>query len=283
MQARTWYGIDFSGNYRKWSPGCRTSNVWVARAEGQPDALTLRSLDRVQDLEGEDHPFSRLLLLLKRGHFTAACIDAQLSVPSVFVPDARHAALLDCVAGLPLTPEAQPFPSGPQLVSALTTTDELVEALARNPKPLRRTECYWHERGLSVRSAMWAGSRPGAPMCAAALKLVSELRGQLWPWKRSGPSLVGESFPMAQLLTWKLPRVGYGKSTEKARKLREDIVAQLKMRIELGPFEALAVDHPDALDAVICALSATGLPHEDLLQSPPEAEAEVEGWIAVVK
>ena len=42
----TLYGIDFSGNYTMWTPGCGRSNVWIATARAQPDAMSLVDLQR---------------------------------------------------------------------------------------------------------------------------------------------------------------------------------------------------------------------------------------------
>lgn len=55
------HGIDFSGDAKKWSPGCGRSNVWVATAQVHDDQrMELMALRPVQALPGSAHPFDRL-------------------------------------------------------------------------------------------------------------------------------------------------------------------------------------------------------------------------------
>src|SRR5437899_2547466 len=89
----TWIGIDFSGDHLSWRPGNKHGNVWIAVVEETGGMLRVASLRPVQKLEGEDAPFLRLARFLGDGGFSAAGIDAPLSLPAKFVPES-HAELL---------------------------------------------------------------------------------------------------------------------------------------------------------------------------------------------
>jgi hypothetical protein len=52
-------GIDFSGDHKKWAANCRSSNVWIANVRSE-NGLRLEKVIRVQQLDGEGHPFSDL-------------------------------------------------------------------------------------------------------------------------------------------------------------------------------------------------------------------------------
>ena len=111
--ASKYVGIDFSGDQAKWSPKFPASNVWIAVAEERSDALTLTSLQRVQQLPGQARPFARLAAWLSLGDYSAAGIDAPFSIPWWFfgrsLPD--HPGLLSAVNALPLR-GTMDFPTG---------------------------------------------------------------------------------------------------------------------------------------------------------------------------
>jgi hypothetical protein len=162
-------GIDFSGDLRKWGPGCSRSNLWVA--EGELDAvgqLHLLELRRVQALPGGDPPFERLATHIRSGGFSAVAIDAPFSVPAEYVPGGSHQRLLRLVANLPRSHDRAPFSSGAELVRALLPQS----ADARGMKVYRDTERSWIRRGVHVRSTLWNGPRGGAPFTVACLTLL---------------------------------------------------------------------------------------------------------------
>ena len=106
-------GIDFSGDVRRWGPGCTSSNVWVAEAEldaaGQLHLLELRL---VQSLPGDKLPFRRLASHMRNGGFSAVAIDAPISVPAEHVPEGSHEQLLRLVANFPRSHWHAPFARG---------------------------------------------------------------------------------------------------------------------------------------------------------------------------
>jgi hypothetical protein len=196
MPAR-WLGIDFSGDFRQWSARRSKSNVWVAGVE-HSNGFALKDLKQIQCLSGDGDPFERLVALLSRREFEAAAIDAPFSVPQDYVPNGKHADLLSAVDGIPCK-DNRPFPRGQEFVEKVVG----VGPRLLDKKPLRRTDQDWCDRGVNVRSTLWNGARPGAPMTVACLTLLSRSGCPLWPW--SDPNQQGllvEAFPAAQLLTW---------------------------------------------------------------------------------
>jgi hypothetical protein len=97
MRNETWLGIDFSGNCKMWSAGCRTSNVWIAqisKSSRVENFFCLTQWKRVQDLPGTEAPFLRLARFLAKRCFEAATIDAPFSIPAEFMPAGGHNSLL---------------------------------------------------------------------------------------------------------------------------------------------------------------------------------------------
>jgi hypothetical protein len=113
IQRKRWLGIDFSGDYRKWSPGCNNSNVWIADVRRE-DQFVLCDLKTVQELPGSGVPFDRLGELLKSRNFDAAGIDAPFSVPAKYVPAGDHRKLLEVVCQIQRS-GGRCFPSGRRL------------------------------------------------------------------------------------------------------------------------------------------------------------------------
>lgn len=277
-----WLGIDFSGNHLSWRAGRQRSNVWVAElrpGDGTP-GLVLTDLRRVQALPGAGSPFERLAALLGAGAFEAAGIDAPFSVPARFLAGRSHRQLLAQVAGL--ASDERPFPSGAAFVRAVAGPAPLVPA-----KPLRVTESLWSSgetspagERVNVRSALWAGPRPGAPMAAACLTLLAASGARLWPWEREGRGLVAEAFPAAQLETWRLPHQQYNGSPPLAARNRQTILLALAERVQVGSHRATLGAEADALDALLAAFGAVAITRGTLV-SAPQPEADLEGWICV--
>ena len=268
---RIFYGIDFSGNHRMWTPRCRRSNVWIATAEERAGALGLVDLRPVQQLRGRERPFERLVALLANDDYCAAGIDAPFSLPERHMPTDGWPGLLRDAAALPK--DGRPFPTGEQLVAYAERNVRLAE-----PKPLRRTEKLWSGRGLNVRSTLWDGPRGGAAFTVACLTLLERVRAPAWPWKEEDRLLV-EAFPACQLLEWGLEHRGYASSYPSPE--REDIVDRVSARIEMpdGLREHCRCS-PDALDAVLCLFAAKAAA-EDRATVGDRAAAATEGWIAV--
>lgn len=266
----SWIGIDFSGDHRRWRPGCRRSNVWIATLSGSIRPV-VRQLHRVQALPGDAHPFERLARFLATTDYEAAGIDAPFSLPAACVEAlGGHSALLDRVARL--HDDGRPFPKGTTLVRALVA--HLGEA-----KPLRETEGLWSKRhGLNVRSTLWTRARPGAPMTAACLTLLQAARKPIWPWTDRGPSLLVEAFPAAQLAHWNLIPRSYD-GTRGALKRRE-LVESLRSRVDFGDFTEAAVESADALDSIVAAFAGIAATTGRLAE-PATASGALEGWIAV--
>ena len=267
-------GIDFSGNFRMWSSGCGKSNVWIAETESGVSQPKIVSLRRVQQLEGDRDPFSRLVQYLRQSDFEVAAIDAPFSIPAEYLPFRRHRRLLELVANMKLS-GSRPFPRAQDFV------DGVLEGITPvTKKPLRQTEEYWRQRGMNVRSTLWAGPRGGAAMTAACLKLLYEADLPISPWERSRPRLLVEAFPAAQLYQWGLPHEAYNRNTEKESAVRRSLVGSLAARIELGKFRGMLEHCADALDAVVCAFAANAVATGHAL-CYAEDSLETEGLIAV--
>jgi hypothetical protein len=268
-------GIDFSGNVRSWSPGLATSNVWLCRVKSNGDQrVRITELHPIQCLAGHGPPFQRLADLLAGRQFSAAAIDAPFSLPSRYVPEEGWIELLERVDAL--ASDGAPFPSGQSLITLAKTVSPL-ESL----KPLRRTEKWWSDRRINVRSTLWWKPRGGAPFAAACMKLLATAKfPPCWPWSTLCEGLIVEAFPAAQLWSWKLPSQKYDGFDGTI--VRQEIVRALEARVNFGQFREVAEKTADALDAVISSFAAIaafqdegGQPHDD------RATVAREGWIAV--
>lgn len=257
-------GIDFSGNSRMWSAGCRNSNVWIADVElGRGPACphpVLIGLCRVQQLAGDEPPFVRLVQYLRTSDFDAAAIDAPFSIPAEYWTPQSHKDLLNLVSQ---NGEHKPFLPAHEFVRRALRGKVLSKT-----KPLRCTEEYWRQRGINVRSTLWAGPRGGAAMTAACLQLLSDANRPIWPWHGSGRGLLIEAFPAAQLFHWGLKHQTYNRATEVELAVRRSLVSSLATRIELGNFQQILEASADALDSVICAFAAIAVTTGMIFEHP---------------
>ena len=275
MSLHRWLGIDFSGNHLEWRAGCTTSNVWVADVRRGGDLLRIHDVRPVQELAGSGAPFDRLVALLSGADYDAAGIDAPFSVPDSFVRHVGgHAALLALVGTSPVV--GRPFVTGSQMV-ALVSAD--APPLERR-KPMRAIDDFWASKRVNVRSPVWTGARPGAPMTAACLTLLHRAGRPMWPWSSAGPGLLVEAFPAAQLQTWGLPHVKYDGRSRAAKEVRETILEGLSRRLHVGGWEAKLLQSADALDSVLCAFAAVAVTTRKVTLPEPE-NIETEGWVAV--
>ncbi|MDO8739167.1 DUF429 domain-containing protein [Candidatus Deferrimicrobium sp.] len=268
-------GIDFSGNHHMWRPGCRRSNVWVSEVRRNEEGLILVDLRPVQGLPGDQHPFERLVSFLSRGDFEAAAIDAPFSVPRAFIPPDGYAGLLERI-GLLSDPDGRPFCRSAAFVKAVAGVDPPLDP----PQPMRSTDAYWRQKGLNVRSTLWAGARGGAAMTAACFKLLHRAQRPIWPWVHESRGLIVEAFPMAQLKQWGLPYNGYGKQDREGELLREQIIDGVRERIDLGVSDEVLLSSADALDSVLCAFSGLAITTSSIAV-PPDDSALLEGWMSV--
>jgi len=269
---RVFHGIDFSGDHRMWTPGCRRSNVWIATAEAQGDAMRLVELRPVQQLPGSEHPFERLVALLADGDYCAAGIDAPFSLPARHLPSGGWLELLPAVDAFPTG--SRPFAKGEELVAYAGRNAPL-----RSPKPLRKTERAWADRGLNVRSTLFNENRGGAPFTVACLTLLARVGRPAWPWAADDRGLLVEAFPACQLHQWDMPHKRYAESYPSPERNR--ILEQILLRIEIPDhLRAYCKCSADALDAVMCLFAAKAA-FEGLATVGDAAAAEGEGWIAV--
>ncbi len=269
-----WLGIDFSGDVKMWTPGCRRSNVWVAEiriSELGDNFFNLADLRHVQDLPGAEPPFFRLTRLLSAREFAAAAIDAPFSVPAEFVPDAGHMSLLAAVSSLEC--DGRPFAQGKTFVNLVMAGREF-----RCKKPLRVTEA---EQKVNVRSTLWARARGGAAMTAACIALLHRSCCPISPWAEHGPGLLVEGFPAAQLKYWGLPFQQYNGSADVDFANRRAILQGLKLRVALGGREEILLACADAIDAIVCALTAASVALGTLAVEPDSSVANREDWIAI--
>ncbi len=268
----TWLGIDFSGNYRMWAEGTKTSNVWIATVGANRSALVLSDLRCVQDLPGPGQPFDRLAVLLAGGAYAAAAIDAPFSVPEHRCPARSHRRLL--IEAAEWDREGRPFAPAATLLRHLLPT-----VGPPGIKEYRATECGW---GLNVRSTTWSGARGGTAMTVACLTLLARVARPIWPFAESKlPGIVVEAFPAAQLKTWSLPFYGYNGAGPSARDERQRIVVALRERLEIGAQDcSVLLDSADALDAVLCAFAGIAVKGQALARHPQSQHCP-EGWIAV--
>jgi hypothetical protein len=251
MRAGRWLGIDFSGNHLQWRPRCRTSNVWIAEVRSVRRGLVLHDVRRVQQLPGTGDPFDRLAALLEVGEYIAAGVDAPFSVPAMFVRGVGSHADLVRLVGSKATTD-RPFVSGVDMVRLVAGQTRPLNP----PKPLRETDDVWRRKGVNIRSPMWTGARPGAPMTAACLTLLHRAHCPVWPWSGRGPRLLVEAFPAGQLKTWQLPYVRYDGSSPAAKTTRKKILESISTHICVGVWGPALLASADALDSVLCAFAA---------------------------
>lgn len=276
VEVSKWLGIDFSGDVRRWGANHTNSNVWIATIE-RDNKLVLSDLRAVQELEGDEHPFQRLINLLREKKYNAAAIDAPFSVPARFVPR-NHKSLLKKVIGL--DNQGRPFPAKDKFYDAVTGQLEPLQP----PKPLRLTESFWSERRVNVRSTLWNHRvKPGTSMTAACLKLLGESACDIWPWSNGDVGLLIEAFPAAQLSMWNLPYQQYNGPTPEAEVNRKTIFNYLsRSGLSVGSYAGILVENADALDAVICAFAAIAVTEGNVRVLPPDDNAvSLEGWISV--
>jgi predicted nuclease with RNAse H fold len=261
MTDQRYLGIDFSGDAHKWGAGVGRdrSNVWIAEVVRSRGAeLALDQLRPVQDLKGVGHPFQRLVDALAAANFVAAGIDAPFSIPRKYLPSTWR-GLVDGIDRIDCG--GRPFPKGESLVAFIG------EGPAEK-KPLRQTEKVWKD--CKPRSSLWHGARGGTAFTVACLKLIARTGCPVWPWVISGPRLLVEAYPAAQLDHWQLR----GES-------RSEVINYLAGRIELGPHSTIMVECADALDAVICSFAAMAAITGNSIPAVAQKYADAEGWIAV--
>ena len=261
-------GIDFSGGAGPWKPRCRKPTVWIAAVE---DGTTPRLIDvrPVQNLTGDGTPFARLVALLRSGNFLAAGIDAPFAIPARHFPAGGHRELLNLVNQIEPAAD-RPFVSGAALVEFAAGI-----AVLDQKKPYRETEKLWIERGVNTRSTLWNGPRGGAAFTAACLTLLARSERPVWPWT-SGPGMLVEAFPAAQLRFWGLPHKGYGKPEQDG--VRAQILVGLAKHINISETHRISLmESPDALDSVIASFAAMAA-----VRSPTLAQYPADGLIAVM-
>lgn len=274
---KSWLGIDFSGDYRRWAKGCKRTNIWIAEVKGFQGDFRLKNLFSVQSISEDfgEEPFERLVNFLKEKNFESAGIDAPFSIPEKFMPSGGYNKLLEEIQEMPL--RGKPFPAG---------NDFVIKIAGRIPQSktsdiYRETERYWLKEGINLRPALWAKGRPGAPMTSACLKLIALRGSPVWPWDGKGKKrLLVEAFPLAQLKVW----VGKHKPYSKPENFsaRKEIIAYLKSRVSINPSEEdEMVYSADALDAVIAVFAGIAVKENKLVQEPDYKISELEGWIAV--
>jgi len=245
-----WLGIDFSGDYQKWRPNARESNIYIATVRAQPKGFLLSALQTVQQL-GEGEPFQNLVTRLKARDFKAAAIDAPFSVPSKYLPLGGHKALLGQVGAME-RPKDRPFPAGQDFACGVLAGRPLL-----GKKPLRETEKFWSDKKINVRSTLWAGPRGRAAMTAACLTLLQRAQCPIWPWDDSEQvGLLVEAFPAAQLCHWGMEFQKYADNNEMRVKLVDSFLQKTKIEVADHSLEKKMKDCADALDAVICAFAA---------------------------
>lgn len=270
-----WLGIDFSGDHKRWRPGCTRSNIYIAWVEEHANRLSLRDLKRVQELPGTQHPFNRLTELLATGDYAAAAIDAPFSIPARFVPKKGHEELLCQIGDMPYG--RRPFPEAREFVASIVCHSVPMT----EPKPLRATELTW-PRHMNIRSTMFAKNRGGASFTAACLALLYQAHRPMWPWADpQQPGILVEGYPAAQLYVWGLPYQRYSEPTDEHTLVRRTIVGGLADRITIpSHFKETLVDNADAIDAVVCSFAGIAVTSSHV-HTLPGPGADTEGWISV--
>jgi hypothetical protein len=265
-----WLGIDFSGNRSQWNPGVKRSNIWIANLHEDNGEFRLASLLRPQELAGSRGPFERLCVLLKRGDFDAAAIDAPFSIPQEYLPPGGHKALIEAVREK--AKSDPPFPRATWLVAYATGIRPLA-----TKKPHREAERLCN---VNVRSTLWAGPRGGAAFTSACLCLIGQAGRPCWPWQDPQKGILVEAFPAAQLKTWNLPYESYGKPEhwERRKFMLSEIETRFRLKAEDGAREDI-ITYPDALDALVCCFAARAVIRKKL--APGVAAPQLDGCIAL--
>jgi Protein of unknown function (DUF429) len=276
MSPETLIGIDFSGDAMRWRASCGASNVWLATGFLRGGEIHVASLTTIQQLPGSGEPFSRLCQFLREPTSGYAAIDAPFSIPAKFASSVEVA--WQRVSSLPR--DGRPFAWGADLVRAFAP-----ELGARGAKILRKTEEYWRQKGVNVRSTMWAGPRGGAPFAVACMTLLAQHDGGVWPFRPKGERgcVLVEAFPAAQLRHWERPYSRYNGKAVSARALRESTVAWLEQERGLhmaAQFRNLCFSSADALDAIICLYAAAAVANGKLAVTA-STDADTEGLIAI--
>jgi len=149
---------------------------------------------------------------------------------------------------------------------------------------MRLTEKYWQDKGVNVRSTMWAGPRGGAPFAVACMTLLARHDGPVWPLRFSpkGCMLI-EGFPAGQLRQWGQPHFGYngpaGGAVARRTSLLDWMQGERGLRLSADD-RCICISSADALDAVICMYAAAAVREGRLAMTTPEY-AVSEGLIAV--
>ncbi|MFN3744689.1 MAG: DUF429 domain-containing protein [Hyphomicrobiaceae bacterium] len=237
-------GVDFSGNAAQWRSKVNTPTVWIARLSDE-DRPVVTCLLPAQDLPGSDDVFIRLATLLRAGKFIAAGIDAPFSVPTAAMPAGGWTRLVAMNDALPHC--GRPFPKAPVFLKAL---NQLTPA-----QQWRRTEEYWRQQGINVRSSTWWKPRGGAPFATACLKLIASSGPRpCWPWNTDQRGMLVEAFPAAQLKQWGIEYQRY--NGDQGAEARRRIVAALAKKVRFGEECGKVLGSADALDAVLAAFAA---------------------------
>ncbi|MGZ3337517.1 MAG: DUF429 domain-containing protein [Isosphaeraceae bacterium] len=133
-------------------------------------------------------------------------------------------------------------------------------------------------QGLSVSS-----DRIGvtAMRCAA---LLSQLAEAGRPVVRTGSGPVAEVYPAASLVRWGFIHKGYkGRDGKDRRNQLVDKLLSVATWLDLGKHEVDCRESDDALDAVLCSMTAraAALGMTEPIPAGAQAAAETEGWIAL--
>jgi hypothetical protein len=275
MQPDLLVGVDFSGDVGRWRASSRRPSVWIATGHTNEKGLHCTGLCAVQQLPGTEHPFNRLSRFLATAFSSYAAIDAPFSVPFSIAKDAEIVwrRVLD------LATNGRPFAKGQALIEAFAP-----QLAPRGAKIMRLTEKYWQDKGVNVRSTMWAGPRGGAPFAVACMTLLAGYDGPIWPLRLSprGCMLI-EGFPAGQLRQWGQHHFGYNGPAGGAVARRTSLVdwMQGERGLRLSAHNrCMCISSADALDAVICMYAAAAVRNGRLAMTAPEY-AVSEGLIAV--
>jgi hypothetical protein len=216
-------------------------------------------------------PFSALISKLKENNYAACGIDAPFCIPSKYMPSSHQDLLIST---------AQLNKSGRPFAKASDFIDCIVRIKLDYLKPLRECESYWQDQGVSIRSTLWNGPRPGTPMTVACLTLLHAVGNPIWPWaSKNGNGILVEAFPAAQLKIWGLPFTSYNDLVPQAISNRKTIVNYLSRRLDLKDHKGKMEHSADALDAVICSFAARAV-KDGLLAVPYTVPAPIDGWIS---
>lgn len=146
----------------------------------------------------------------------------------------------------------------------------------------RKTDLWLKGQVPGVQGLSVAADRIGSTAMRCAV-LLERLQHMPDAGDRKGGGRLVEVYPAASLSAWGLPFSGY-KARDK-QSVRASILVQLQegANLDLGPFEGLLHVSDDALDALVCALTARAAALDLCLPVPPDhlAAAKREGWIGL--